>query len=158
MTDERQEVPADSNADGRKTLAAEQVRWEVDKMNAKRRLLEEVILLVQHDRTANASVSRIVESMATVAEQDPASFWRDRSSSVTSERSFNFPLPPFPPFPPFPFPPFPPIGVPLPTGGLPFGFPFPPPPPPPWDVFGQVIDLIKAEKAMIQDLLTKLLS
>jgi hypothetical protein len=90
--------------------------------------------------------------MATLAERDPAPFWRDRSASPTAQARLQFPFPPIPPFPPFP--PFPPIGFPPPFPPFP---PFPLPPSP-GDVFGQVVDLIKAEKAMIQDLVTKLLT
>ena len=136
----------------RSSLETAQIQWEMDKLNAKRRLVDEVVQLVQHDRAINASVSRLVETMAIHSERDPAAFWRDRSASasITAQGRFQFP---FPPIPPFPFPPF---GSPIPPPPLPF--PFPPPPPPPWDVFGQVTDLIKSEKAMIQDLVTKLLT
>ena len=47
-----------------------------------------------------------------------------------------------PPFPPFPFPPIPPL-------------PFPPPLLPPFPMPGDV-DLIKAEKAMIKDLIQEI--
>jgi hypothetical protein len=133
--------PADAGS--RSTLEAEQVRWEIDKLAAKRRLLEEVIGLVQSDRAVNAGVTRIVESMATLAERDPAPFWSERSAaSPPSAAKLQFPQ--LPQFPSFPFPPFP---------GLP---PFPQIPNP-GDVFGQITDLVKAEKAMIQDLLKELL-
>jgi hypothetical protein len=134
-----------ANAGSRSTLEAEQVRWEIDKLDAKRRLLEEVIGLVQSDRAVNAGVTRIVESMATLAERDPAPFWSERSAAnPPSAAKLQFPS--FPPF-PFPLPPFPSLP------GLP---PFPQIPNP-GDVFGQITDLIKAEKAMIQDLLKELL-
>jgi hypothetical protein len=134
----------------RNSLETEQIRWEIDKLNAKRRLVEEVVQLVQLDRAVNSSVTRLVETMTIHAERDPAAFWQDRTGSGSAQGRFQFPLPPFPPFPPF--------GFPIPPPPLPFPFPFPPPPPSPGDVFGQVIDLIKSEKAMIQDLVTKLLT
>lgn len=137
--------PEDENSNergSRTSLEAEQIRWEMDKLNVKRRILDEVVGLLQHDNAINARVARIVESMATLAERDPAPFWHDRSTSSSPQAKLQFPFPPLPQFPIPPFPPFPPI----------------PPIPLPGDVFGQVVDLIKAEKAMIQGLIKDLLT
>ncbi|MEA2489833.1 MAG: hypothetical protein QOH21_1625 [Acidobacteriota bacterium] len=113
---------------GASNLAAEQVRWEIDKLDAKRRLLEEVIGLVQHDRALNSSVTRIVASMATLAERDPAPFWRDRSISTAAARTE--------------------LAAPAFAAGIPT----------PGDLFAEIVNLIKAEKAMIQELIKDLLT
>jgi hypothetical protein len=112
---------------GAPNLAAEQVRWEIDKLDAKRRLLEEVIGLVQHDRALNSSVTRIVATMATLAERDPAPFWRDRSTSTAARAE---------------------LAVPAFAAGIPT----------PGDLFAEIVNLIKAEKAMIQELIKDLLT
>lgn len=129
----------------KETLDTELIEWEREKIRIKRLLLAEVITLVQQDRSVNESVARIAGSMAGFADRDSAQFWRDRSTSPSAEGRFQFPFPP--PFPfPFPIPPIPPIPFP----GIPL-------PPSPGDVFGQITDLIKAEKKFIQDLLLQLL-
>ncbi|MDP9192908.1 MAG: hypothetical protein M3P06_14495 [Acidobacteriota bacterium] len=147
MDDQKESTQPESES-GHSRLEAERVRWEIDKLDAKRRLLEEVMRLVRHDNAINAEVTRVVESMASFAQNDPNAFWNERSTSGSPAARLQFPFPP-PSF-PFPFPPIPPLPFPP--------FPIPLPIPMPGDVFGQIVDLIKAEKAMIKDLIKDILT
>ncbi|HEX2835281.1 MAG TPA: hypothetical protein VHW00_19865 [Thermoanaerobaculia bacterium] len=130
-------------------LESEQMRWEVDKLAYKRRVLEEVVGILQHDRNANGALTKIVDSMATLADRDPAPFWSERSAPAVNARINLSSLLPNNV-----------IGSLFGGGGVlnPGNIDLPNPFPSPGDVLGQILNHVEAEKKMITDLVTKLLT
>lgn len=134
------------DATPRSHLESEQLRWEVDKLDLKRQIVGELVGLLQHDRASNGAMSKIVESMATLAERDPEPFWKSRSAPVANAARLHLPS----------------LGSLLPwnlvsgaAGGVPIDIPSPIPDP--GDVLGQILSHLEAEKKMITDLIGKLL-